>query len=95
MYILIRALGAETLKLKRTLALRLAFIAPLVVPGFILLAFLGQDGAYVESPPENAWVGFAQMVNIFWSLLILPLFITLQAALLAGVEHQNEQWKHL
>jgi hypothetical protein len=30
-----------------------------------------------------------------WALLMLPLFITLQSALLAGLEHGNHQWKHL
>lgn len=30
-----------------------------------------------------------------WTFLMLPLFVTLQSALLAGLEHANQQWKHL
>jgi hypothetical protein len=32
---------------------------------------------------------------VLWALLMLPLFVTLEAALLAGLEHANQQWKHL
>jgi len=30
-----------------------------------------------------------------WCFLMLPLFVTLQSALLAGLEHGENQWKHL
>jgi len=30
-----------------------------------------------------------------WALLMLPMFVTLQAALIAGLEHRDRQWKHL
>jgi hypothetical protein len=92
---MLRVITAEMLRMKRTLALWLAFVGPLVVVGFVLLSFVGQGEASVESLPDSAWIEFVQMVNIFWALLVLPLFATLQTALLAGVEHQNEQWKHL
>lgn len=32
---------------------------------------------------------------IFWSLLVLPLFVTLETALLSGLEHRSNQWKYL
>jgi hypothetical protein len=95
MVVMVRALKAEALKTKRTLALWLALLAPLAVVGFILLGFLDRSEEWLETVWDNAWTEFAQSVDIFWTLLMLPLFITLQTALLAGLEHRNEQWKHL
>lgn len=31
----------------------------------------------------------------FWGVLVVPLFVTLQTAGLAGLEHGNNTWKHL
>jgi hypothetical protein len=95
MTVMVRALKAEVLKVKRTLALWLALLAPLVVVGFILIGDLDRGEEWLGTGLENAWVEFTQSVDIFWALLMLPLFITLQTALLAGLEHRGEQWKHL
>jgi hypothetical protein len=92
---MVRALRAEVLKMKRTLALWLAFLAPLVVVVFILLGFLDRGEEWLGTGLDNAWGEFAQSVDIFWALLMLPLFTTLQTALLANLEHRSEQWKHL
>jgi hypothetical protein len=95
MIVMMRALMAEVLKMKRTLALWLAFLAPLVAVVFILVGFLDRGEEWLEAGLDNAWIEFAQSVDIVWALLMLPLFITLQAALLAGLEHRGGQWKHL
>jgi ABC-2 type transport system permease protein len=87
-----RALRAEQLKLKRTLALGLAFLAPLAI-GFLLVVMFAQMG-----PPGNKqdhWQGLIQNGHVLWSLLMLPLFVTLQMGLLANVEHGNKAWKVL
>jgi ABC-2 type transport system permease protein len=87
-----RALDAETLKLKRTLALGLAFLAPLSI-GFLLVVMFAQMG-----PPNkdvDPWKGLIQNGHVLWSLLMLPLFITLQMGLLANIEHGNKAWKLL
>jgi ABC-2 type transport system permease protein len=87
-----RALSAESLKLKRTLALGLAFLAPLAI-GFLIVVMFAQMG-----PPGNKqdhWAGLIQNGHVLWSLLMLPLFITLQMGLLANVEHGNKMWKVL
>ena len=42
MKMMLRALTAETLKMKRTLALWLAFVAPLAVVFYITAVFLGR-----------------------------------------------------
>lgn len=89
-----RALSAETLKLKRTLALWMVLIAPLTV---VILNFLmfWQRGASYLLDARTAWDGLAHNVMTFWAVLMLPLYVTLETALLGGVEHNAQQWKHL
>lgn len=88
------ALSSEMLKTKRTLALRLAFIAPLLV---VLLEFLivWQQGAKAGRSRLGMWVSLMQNSLVLWNLLMVPLFVTLQTALLAALEHSNKNWKHL
>lgn len=86
-----RALSAETLKLKRTLALGLAFLAPLAI-GFLLVAMFSDMPL---SDSQEHWAILIQNGHVLWSLLMLPLFVTLQMGLLANVEHGNKAWKLL
>jgi len=88
------ALSAETLKTKRTLALRLAFVAPLLVV-FLEFLIFWQHGAKAGRSGRGIWVSFMQNSLVLWQLLMVPLFVTLQTALLAGLEHSNKNWKHL
>ena len=93
---LMRALSAEILKLRGTLALWMCFIAPAAVAALYMLQMVAMD--YGQRPvlsPEDAWKMYAQAVLALWTILMLPLFVTLEAALLAGLEHGNQQWKHL
>lgn len=93
---LLRALGAEWIKLRGTLALALCAITPLVVVALYVLQFSVASRMPEKAPDgATAWLTFAQSALTLWALLMLPLFITLQAALLAGLEHGNQQWKHL
>jgi hypothetical protein len=91
-----RALRAEMLKLKHTLALWMVLILPLAVATLIVLT----GSLYSPAParpvtPTAAWQGLASGMFLLWCLLMVPLFVTLETALLAGLEHGNEQWKHL
>jgi hypothetical protein len=96
MSLLIRALSAEALKLRGTLALWMCLIAPATVVALYVLQMTFMDyGKRPALPPADAWKMFAQSVLVLWALLMLPLFVTLEAALLAGLEHANQQWKHL
>jgi hypothetical protein len=88
----VRALHAEILKLKRTLAFRMVFVAPLLVTAlqfFILWnqRRFGENFAFWDSLGKNS-LGV-------WGVFMLPLLITLETALLNGVEHGEKQWKHL
>ena len=89
-----RALSAETLKLKRTLAVWMVLIAPSVVVAlnFVMLLDRGEN---FMSQADTAWQALAQNILLFWALMMLPLFVTLETALLGGVDHNSQQWKHL
>jgi hypothetical protein len=91
---LVRALKAETLKMKRTLALWLAIIAPLGMVGLQFLVVY-QRAEYYLRQIENAWVRFGQEMFVFFGFLMVPLFVALETALLGGLEHRSNQWKHL
>ena len=91
-----RALSAEMLKLRGTLALWMCLVAPATVAVLYMLQMTFMD--WDKRPPmtgQEAWTMYAQAVLALWSILMLPLFLTLEAALLAGLEHGNQQWLHL
>ena len=94
---LVRALSAEALKLKGTLALWMCLIAPAVVVVLYVLqiSFSHLPAARATPDPALAWEMLAKSVLGLWAFLMLPLFVTLEAALLAGLEHADRQWKHL
>jgi hypothetical protein len=93
---LLRCIVVEGLKLRGTLALRMCLVAPLVVVALYVLqmTFMNFDRRPPMAPDE-AWETLTKSVMGLWALLMLPLFVTLQAALLAGLEHRDRQWKHL
>lgn len=96
MNVVLRALSAESLKLRGTLALWMCLIAPLTVVMLYVLQLTFTDfGKRPPLPPAEAWLMFTQGVLTIWTLLMLPLFVTLESALVAGLEHGNQQWKHL
>lgn len=93
---LMRALSAEALKLRGTLALWMCLVAPATVVLLYVLQLAFSDyGRRPTMAPADAWQMFVQGVLVLWILLMLPLFVTLEASLLAGLEHANQQWKHL
>ncbi|MEJ2737825.1 MAG: ABC transporter permease [Anaerolineae bacterium] len=89
------ALRAEQLKVKRTLALWLAPLAPLVIIGLQLAIVLQRPEYYRNQDTTAAWTEFGGQIVFLWTMLLLPLFITLETALLGNLEHGNRQWKHL
>ncbi len=88
------ALWAETLKTKRTLAVVLAFLAPALVAALNFIIYW-QRGSTLVPEDRSIWLSLAQNNLVFWNLLMVPLFIALQTALLAGVEHAHKNWKLL
>lgn len=89
-----RALSAEALKLKRTLAVRMVFVAPALLAALALFtqaARLSRAGA--KASPF--WDNHLQQSLAIWAIFVLPLLATLEAALSSGLDHAERQWKHL
>jgi lantibiotic transport system permease protein len=91
---LIPTLGAEALKLRRTLALWLALIAPLVTAATTFGIFYDR-GSVAGADGIGGWVRYGGQNIVVWGLLMLPLFVTLETALLGNMEHYSNHWKHL
>ncbi|HEX4807756.1 MAG TPA: ABC transporter permease [Bryobacteraceae bacterium] len=87
-----RVASAEALKLKRTLALRLAIGAPMIIVLLVFGIYLQRGGPMAGANPLT---GYAQLILTIWTIIVLPLYAALAAALLSSIEHQNESWKHL
>ncbi len=93
---LLRAIGIECFKLRRTLALWASLLVPLLV--IVMTTALGLSrGAGARFLPEQTspWDGMTGVVLSLWCLVGLPLFIALMTALLAGLEHREHAWRHL
>jgi hypothetical protein len=91
--ILLRVLHVEVLKLKRTIALKMVLIAPAVVS--LLILFVASQTPFSTVRRGDPWMALLRSNLIVWAALMLPLFITLEAALVAGVDHAENQWKNL
>jgi len=89
-----RTLYAEILKLKRTLALWLALLVPLIIVGANCGIYL-QRGTINVPEGTTTWLWYGQMNVVIWGLLMIPLFVTLETALVGNLEHANDQWTHL
>src|SRR4051812_8426624 len=92
-----RAIYAETLKMKRTLALKIVVLAPVGV--VVLTLFVASQAPYstlrVGSRAIDPWRALSRLNFQFWGLLMLPMYIALQTALMAGLDHADNQWKAL
>jgi ABC-2 type transport system permease protein len=91
---LIRTLNAEILKLRRTLAFWLAIIAPLITVGANAGMFL-ERGSISSPEGVSDWMWYGQLNIVIWGLLMIPLFVTLETALVGNMEHTSDHWKHL
>lgn len=87
-------LSAELLKLKRTIALKMVVLAPVAV--VLLTGFMASQAPvstlHVRGR-QDPWLALARVNLQFWALLMMPLYIALQSALIAGLDHADNQWK--
>jgi len=91
---LLRASWAEGLKLRRSLALWLAMVAPGTIV-FLQTVLILHRGAEFVQPHASIWPLLIRQSTSLWSLLMLPLFVALETALMAGLEHSGNNWKHI
>ncbi len=92
---MIRALSTEALKMKRTLGFWLALLAPLGVSGLEFLVMWSRGAEMMAFANGRPWLWHMKFTLTLWGLFVLPLFVTLETALLAGWEHANGTWKLL
>ena len=93
---LLRALHSELLKMKRTIALKMVVLSPLVI--VLLILFVTSQGPFStlnRSGLGNKWMVLASLTLRVWAALMMPLYITLETALIAGLDHSENQWKSL
>ena len=84
-------LRVEILKIRRSLALLMMLLCPLMV---VLLStgMLLKAGALAQGKAA-AWQGFWLGNLALWCYFMLPLYIALITALLNGNEHKNHTWR--
>jgi hypothetical protein len=91
-----RVLQAEALKMKRTIALKMVVLAPAAV---VLLVFLMAESAPFSTIRRGGtgqeWASLTRITLLFWAALMMPLYIALEAALVASLDHSENQWKSL
>jgi hypothetical protein len=92
---LLRALHAEMLKMKRTIALKMVVLSPAIVVLVILFVASQSPFTVLHLHGNNEWTELARANLRFWAMLMLPLYITLECALIAGLDHSENQWKSL
>ena len=82
------ALAVEAYKLRRSLALLLAAVAPLLIAVFVFF-----NALRLEKPMP--WQMPLQSSAAIWAFFMLPMCATALAALLAQTEHGPRTWDHL
>ncbi len=87
-----RALSAELLKTKRTLALLMTVIAPAIIAVIQFAMYIQRREYYLGQVDPKQWLSLNQNSMVFWSLAMLPLFVTLETALLSGLEYGRKNW---
>jgi hypothetical protein len=88
-----RALAAESLKIRKTLALWLVSVLPAAPAALQLLLQLNNTNR--PSGGIDPWLWFGYGVLLTWAMFVLPLLIALECGLVAGIEHGADGWKQL
>src|SRR5689334_17722501 len=92
----LRVLHAEALKMRRTIAWKMAVLAPGIV---VVLAFFAAWQAPFSTISrfgrDQEWAALTRFCMRLWAILMLPLYIVLQSALLAGLDHAGGQWRSI
>lgn len=93
MSLFFRVLSTEYLKLKRTLALWMVLVSPMVM---VVLQFaVSYKSAHGALKTGDAWPPMVRQTIEIWTLLLMPMFVTLETSLLAGLENTGKNWKSL
>jgi len=89
---LVKLIHIELIKTKRSLALLMMFLSPLMVLLINLLQLLHNEGKLVS---EHGWSIFWLSNSALWGYFMMPLYIALITALLNGNEHRSNGWRFM
>jgi len=90
---LISVFRLECLKLRRTLALWGAILAPLVVVSMQTLIWIRRG--YASETGADPWLSFYLNALSMWAVFMLPLLIALVAALVYHTDHAHHGWHRM
>ncbi|GAB4038497.1 ABC transporter permease [Spirosoma gilvum] len=92
----IRGIEVEQRKARHTLVFWLALAVPLLTAGLDITAYAvnGDDILRVKQS-HTPWQHFNFHMLVMWTMLMLPMYISLQSALVTALEHQANAWKHI
>ncbi len=65
---------------------------PLIIFCVFFTYFLTEGSEILAQAEGSKWLYYAKLMQTYWGIFFLPLFITLQTALLAGIEHNGKMW---
>lgn len=89
---LLKLIQIELLKTKRSLALLMMFLCPLMVVLVNVLVLVKTGGQLIE---KEGWGAFWLTNFGMWGYFMMPLYIALITALLNGIEHKSNGWRYL
>ncbi len=91
MTMLSKLFRVEFLKIRRSLALLMVLVCPLMVVVLVFGVGLKQTG--MADFHEKTWFAVWQTCTALWCYFMLPLYIALITGLLNGNEHKNQTWR--
>lgn len=89
-----RALVAEFIKIRKTLGMWAAIIAPVFMVTINFLIFYSRPEIF-EKSDTNPWLQFTIFSLNSWTLLMMPMFITLLTFYVNYTEHRASGWKFI
>jgi len=89
---LIKLIQIELIKTKRSLALLMMFLSPLMVLLVNLLLLLNNEGKMIA---DKGWSLYWLQNYAMWGYFMMPLYIALITALLNGIEHRSNGWRFM
>lgn len=90
---ILKSIGSEFIKVKRTSVLYLCFVIAAVMPLFTLSEYL--MGSELNPAHPDPWGSFFMEAQQGISIMLLPLFIILMCTLLPQIEYKNNTWKQV
>ncbi len=70
----------------------MTLLAPAVIAVIQFAMYIQNQDYYLSHVDQNQWLTLNQNSMVFWSLMMMPLFVTLETALLSGLEYGRKNW---